>query len=101
MMALDKLVLLVIFLIVIVVGALLVTGNILPFGEDLNLQNEMRNCCIKYRAYGCPTSISVIQDIQCIEEDPSGGDLYTLAFERLKIQTVKDLEVYCSCPPKQ
>lgn len=94
MMALDKLALIIIFLIILIIGAILISQNVLPAGENINLETELTNCCSKYRAYGCPDNPTLIPDIQCNEHD-----LYTLAFDFLDFQSVEDLQTFCSCPP--
>lgn len=84
----------IIALIILVVGVLILSGYILPTGENVNLQNELKECCQKYRAFGCPEDPNRISEIQCAEYD-----LWTLHYEKLNILDVCDLKELCACPP--
>jgi hypothetical protein len=90
MIAIDKLILIVLFLIILVVGIYLVVSYILPTGINVNLQNELRACCQKYRAFGCPDE-GLLGDINCDKNNLF--DLYHSA----GFSDIKGLKSFCNC----
>jgi len=74
MMAINKLVLIIIFLIILIVGLMLLTTFVLPYGLNFDLQNQVKECCQNYRAYGCPRNENDILGITC----PNGKNLHDL-----------------------
>jgi len=93
MMAINKIVLIILFLIVLVAGILILTGYVMPTGENIGLQNELRGCCQKYRAYACPDNPNIIAGIQCAEHN-----LWEL-YENFRFSRIDDLKEFCTCPP--
>ena len=82
------------FLIVLIFGIFILTGHVLPAGENIYLQNELRECCQKYRARGCPDNVGIISSIQCTENNLF--NLYEMFFTG--DDEFEDLQQFCSCP---
>ena len=89
MIAIEKIVLIVIFLIILVVCIYLLVGNVKPAGEQIDIQNRIRDCCILYRANNCPTDLN-LNPIIC-----NGSDLGEMITE--VPMTVYQLKLFCNC----
>ena len=90
MIAIEKIVLFIIFLIILIVLTYILVGNIKPSGERINLQNQIRQCCILYRANNCPDNLQN-NPISC-----GGSDLKDL-IDKVPM-TVYQLQAFCNCP---
>lgn len=87
MIAVNKLVLLIIFLVILFLILILLFGIGGPIGERINLENELRQCCIAYRAGGCER-----KDILC-----NSHFLWELV-DKLKINSDDNqLRCFCNC----
>jgi len=64
MIAIEKLVLITIFLLILAFCIYLIVFFVKPWGEQANIQNQIRQCCPLYRAYAingiCPDDPSFI-----------------------------------------
>jgi hypothetical protein len=90
MIAIEKIVLIIIFLIILVICIYILTGIVKPSGETINLQNQIRQCCNLYRANGCPDDRSKLRDITC--GDSNLNDLIN------KVpMTTYQLKAFCGC----
>ncbi len=91
MIEMDKLVLLIIFLIVLVICVALLLGYALPSGNSINLQNQIRQCCSAFRAYSengvCPNP----QLITC-PDNTNLNDLRMAAH-----MTDEQIGLFCGC----
>lgn len=86
----EKIVLFVIFLIVLVVGIYILVSIVKPQGEQLTIQNQIRQCCTLFRAYGCCTACNDFSIVPC--GDSNIDDLIK------KISMTKDqLKLFCGC----
>ena len=65
MMSIDKIVLLVIFIIILLASVFLILNIGMPVGENVNLQRELNGCCIVYRANGCPNIDQISKTMKC------------------------------------
>jgi hypothetical protein len=91
MIAIEKLVLIIIFLIILALCIYLVIGLVQPNGGRINLLNQIRECCSNYRAateYGCPESAS---GIVC-------GNSNLDALSKEAQMTSAQLKEFCQCP---
>lgn len=88
MLSIEKVVAIVIFLIVFIV---LIFFTQIPnaMGNQINLQNEMRECCKSYVNVGCPDTLNAIK---C----SSDANLDALATE-LSLD-VNQTKKFCNCP---
>lgn len=84
MISIDKLVLLMIFLIVLLAALGLIFQIIEPTGEQLGIQNKIRQCCMAYRANGC-----LDDSIMCGEK--------TLRDLAIEANILQQLENFCGC----
>ncbi len=92
MIAINKLILLVIFL-VILLATLIILFSGSPVIEQLNLQSELRGCCQIYRSYGCPENLVELSNINC--------EKHTLAEIVIALNMKDDiskLKKFCNCP---
>ena len=55
----NKLVLLIIFIVVLFTAAVILLGITLPVGDQINLENQIRQCCQAYRANGCDLDVQI------------------------------------------
>jgi len=91
MLAVDKLIL----IIILVVVLLLVIGLVFlgrQSGDPIVLQNTLRQCCIGYRARGCP-------DYSELSTDPlycSDKDVVIIARDQLGMSETQ-LRNFCGC----
>lgn len=94
MIAIEKIVLIVLFLIILIICIYILAGIIKPTGENLDVQNQIRQCCILYRAKGCPgdnTDTSQISDTFC----SSNTNLKDL-IDKVPM-SVSQLKSFCGC----
>jgi hypothetical protein len=89
MIAINKLVLLILFLIILVVCIFLLFGVGTPIGEEMDLQNQLRMCCTAFRASEC-------KDISVICNEVTMESIGSIAQKlSMDIDLVKD---FCNCP---
>ena len=95
MIAIDKLLVFLLFFIVLAIGLGILIGWVHPTGEHISVENDLRNCCPLYVANGCPDAEAVLDTIQC-----SAGADNTLfrVMERAGIRNVEQLQSFCGCP---
>jgi exopolysaccharide biosynthesis protein len=84
MISIDKLVLFLIFLVVLLVILILIFQVGKPTASQLIIQNEIRQCCMAYRANGCLDDTIVCND----------KTLRDLANEANILHQLKD---FCEC----
>jgi len=87
MLAINKIVLLIIFLIILFIALFMLFGVGKGTAEQLLLQNELRQCCGIYRAYNCTA-------------DPTTIDCNDNTIEDLRIKLNMDpgqLDIFCNC----
>lgn len=94
MLAVNKLVLFILFLVVLAAGIILLVliGN--PIAEGLVLQNQVRMCCGAYRGTDCTN-----QDICCGSVDSTGfcnGEYLYEIITKLKMEEWQ-LHDICNC----
>lgn len=91
MIAEEKIVLIIIFLIVLVVCIYILVAFVKPNGDIINTQNQLRQCCSIYRAYGengvCPDDPSTI----------SCGSSNLKALMQNAGMSVDQLKSFCGC----
>ena len=90
MIAIEKIVLIILFLIILVICIYIIVGVVKPSGDKLNLQSQIRQCCSLYRASGtegCPPDPSVV-----ICGDSNLNDLI-----KQVPMTVDQLKAFCGC----
>ena len=91
MIAIERVVLIIIFLIVLVICVYVLFGFVKPSGEQINIQNQIRECCTIYRASGCPDLSNVV--ISC------GSSSLKDLIGKVSM-TVDQLKNFCGgCPP--
>ena len=89
MLAINKVVLVIIFLIILAVGLYVLFGMTLPMGGDLEAQGKLRMCCPNFRATGCE-DMTVRCNTKTLE------NLNEIAAElNMNVDAVKD---FCKCP---
>ena len=87
MLAINKIVLLVIFLIVLALSFIILFGLGKGTSDQLLLQHELRQCCGVYRAYNCTADPTTID---C--NDNTIDDI------RIKLNITSDqLKNFCNC----
>jgi len=87
MLAINKIILLIIFLIVLALSFIILFGLGKGTSDQLLLQHELRQCCGVYRAYNCTA-------------DPTTIDCNDNTIEDLRIKLNMDtgqLDRFCSC----
>jgi len=93
MMAIEKIVLLVIFVIILLVIVLVLFGIVNPLGEDINIESYIRQCCVAYRANDCQN-----EEIVCRETDTTIETLGDLARKRnMDENDFHLLKSFCNC----
>jgi hypothetical protein len=92
MIAIEKIVLIIIFLIILAICIYVLMIMIKPSGEQLNIQNQIRQCCTLYRATGtgCPTDTAVLQEITC------GNSNLNDLIKKIPM-TPDQLKTFCGC----
>lgn len=86
MIAIEKIVLIIIFLIVLSICVYILLGIATPAGQQIDVQGQIRQCCTLYRASGCPDPPNIL----C-------GD-FTLTELINKISmTTNQLKAFCGC----
>lgn len=86
MLAIEKLILIVIFLVVLVVSLILLFGIGRGTADPIVLQNELRQCCGAFRASGC-----IDTTLDC-----SGNTIDSI---RIKLNIDDEqLKKFCNCP---
>lgn len=63
MIAIENVVLIIIFIIILVVCIYVLVDYVKPNGEKINTQNRVRQCCTIFRAYNC--DVTKISQIEC------------------------------------
>jgi hypothetical protein len=90
MIAIEKIVLIIIFLIVLLICFFVLFGFVIPSGKQIDVQNQVRQCCTLYRAKGCPTDIVEVTNTLC-----EGSSLKTL-IEKVPMD-INQLKAFCGC----
>lgn len=88
MLAVDKIILIVIFLIVLVAVVFIMLGISKPAADNLLLQNELTQCCGTFRAYSCPEDMT---SISC------GDKTIDELMGQVGIANYDQLKSYCKC----
>ena len=92
MLAINKIVLLLIFLIVLAISLYVIFGIAQPAAASIDLQNQLRMCCPEFRATGCEDT-SVICSFETME---SFGEIaFQLGMSGNGFELAKEL---CDCP---
>jgi hypothetical protein len=94
MIEVEKIALIIIFLIILVVCVYVLVGFVKPNGDIINLQNQIRQCCSTYRAYSNDNGIC--PDPSTITCGSSGSNLEDLINEAS--MTPDQLKLFCGCP---
>jgi hypothetical protein len=94
MIAINKIVLLIIFLIILAAAFYMLFGISSPIGDELNLQNQLRQCCLAFRASGCD-DISVICNEETMESFGSIAIKLNMNGNDNSYDLAKD---FCGCP---
>jgi hypothetical protein len=84
MIAIEKLVLIIIFLIILAICIYALVGIAKPSGEQINIQNQIRECCTIYRAFNCDPSVTC------------GDSTLTDLISKISM-TPAQLKVFCGC----
>jgi len=95
MIAINKIVLLIIFLIILLLAIVVLFGMGSPIGEQILLQNELRQCCIVYRSNDCPDISEIDPLLKC--ETHYLVDL--VAEDKLNLNPYQ-LKSFCNCKPQ-
>ena len=91
MIAIEKLIILSIFIIILLLSLYMIFGT-KPVGDNLNYQIEMRQCCTTYRAYGC--EYGYLQNLEC-----AGEPMIDVAIKLGLVSGDNDslLKKFCNC----
>jgi hypothetical protein len=93
-LSIEQIIMLIIFLIVLVV---LVIFTQIPnfFGNQVNLQQELRRCCQAFIASGCPNSFP---GIQCNSKDLSNLVKEVGLVDSTGNPDINQTKRFCNCP---
>ena len=94
MLAINKIILLILFLVIILIVLYVLFGVGKVNIDQLVLQNELRQCCGVFRAYGCP-------DLSTTTIDCNSNDIAQLS-KKLNMDPStpigrQQLESFCNC----
>jgi len=93
-LALEKVIALIIFLIILVV-LIFFTDVPRVFGIEMNLQQELRKCCQAYISHGCPDSFPAIR---CNSETLETLAKKTGLVDQLGNADIDRVKEFCGCP---
>jgi hypothetical protein len=86
-LAIEKIVLFVIFIIVLL-AILILLGIPISVGGQINLQSKLRDCCQPYITNGCPT---ILDNINC-------GDMTLTELANKLSMDFTTVRKFCNCP---
>ena len=95
MLAVEKLILIVIFLIVLILCLYFLFGIGKGTADQLLLQNQLRSCCGKYRAYDC--EFSMASSIQCSDDSIETVDSLAYKLNLIQNGNPEQLNKFCAC----